>query len=83
MPHPTAPRHVDATVAFDDVLVERWHHTPCVLCQAARPGHDILWMASETGFVAMFPLCQRCQRRPDKPVQLAHASQARLHPEEP
>jgi hypothetical protein len=34
MPAPTAPRCLDATVAFDDVLVERWHHAPCVLCQA-------------------------------------------------
>ena len=82
MPEPTFPRHMDETVAFDDILVNRWHRSPCVLCHAPRPGHYVLWMELETGFVAMFPLCQACYQRPDKPVQLAHAMQRRLHPEE-
>jgi len=82
MPAPPSPRSLDATVAFDDLLMERFSHSPCVLCQATRPGHSVLWMERETGFVAMFPLCQPCHRRPDKPVQLAYAMQRRLHPEE-
>jgi hypothetical protein len=82
MPDLASPRCVDALVAFDDLLVARWHRTPCVLCQAAQPGYYVLWMELETGFVAMFPLCQSCHRRPDTPVQLAYAMQRRLHPEE-
>ena len=30
MADPASPRRVDATVAFDDLLVARWHRTPCV-----------------------------------------------------
>jgi hypothetical protein len=82
MADPTSPRRVDATVAFDDLLVARWHRTPCVLCQAAQPGHYVLWMERETGCVAMCPLCRSCHRRPDQPVQLASAMQRRLDPEE-
>jgi len=77
-----APRPIDETVAFDDLLVNRWRRSPCVLCQHAAPGYYVLWMENETGFVAMFPLCQTCQRRPDKPEQLAYAMHRRLHPEE-
>ena len=72
---------MDATVMLDDLLLERFFRSPCVLCQATRPGHYVLWMERETGFVALFPLCQPCHRRPDKPVQLAHALQRRLHAE--
>jgi hypothetical protein len=43
----------------------------------------VLWMELETGFVAMFPLCQPCHRRPDKDIQLAYALQRRLHAETP
>ena len=82
MPAPTSSRHIDETVAFDDTLLERWYHSPCVLCHAPRPGHYVLWMERETGFVMMFPLCQPCQRRPDKHLELVHAMQRRLHPEE-
>jgi hypothetical protein len=82
MADPTSPRRVDAIVAFDDLLVDRWHRTPCVLCQRAAPGYYVLWMEIETGFVAMFPLCQSCHRRPDTSIQLAYAMQRRLHPEE-
>ena len=82
-PAPAAPRHIDETVAFDDLLMERWSRSPCVLCHESRPGHYVLWMDLETGFVMMFPLCQRCQRRPDRSLQLAAAVQRRLHPEEP
>ncbi len=83
MPEPVSPRHIDETVAFDDLFVNRWHRSPCVLCHAPRPGHYVLWMELETDFVVMFPLCQPCQRRPNKPVALAYAMQRRLHPEEP
>ena len=82
MLEPGSPCHRDETVAFDDLLVERWHRAPCVLCQHAAPGYYVLWMEHETGFVAMFPLCQTCQRRPDKHAELAYAAQRRLHPEE-
>ena len=82
MPEPTFPRHIDETVAFDDLFVNRWQHSPCVLCHAPRPGYYVLWIEFETGFMMIFPLCQPCQRRPDKPVQLADAMQRRLHPEE-
>ncbi len=82
MPEPVSPPHIDETVAFDDLLVQRWYRSPCVLCHAPQPGYYVLWMEYETGFVAMFPLCQACQRHPDKAVQLAYAMQRRLHPEE-
>jgi len=82
MPEPTPWRHIDETVAFDDLLVNRWHRSPCVLCQSPRPEGYVLFMEGQTGFVAMFPLCQPCYRRPDKPVQLTDAMQRRLHPEE-
>ena len=82
MPAPAAPLSMDATVAFDDLVVERWHHIPCLMCQAARPGHDLLWRERETGFIPMFPLCQRGQRRPDHSDELAHAIQSWLHAEE-
>jgi hypothetical protein len=82
MPEPVSPPHIDETVAFDDLFVNRWRRSPCVLCQRADPGYYVLWKEVETGFVAMFPLCQPCQRRPDKSVQLAYAMQRRLHPEE-
>ena len=82
MPEPAFPRHIDETVAFDDLLVHRWQRSPCVLCHALRPENYVRWMERETGFVALFPLCQQCQRRPDKSLQLAYAMQRRLHPEE-
>ena len=82
MLEPTFPRHIDETVAFDDTLLERWYHSPCVLCHAPRPGHYVLWMERETGFVAMFTICQSCQRRSTLADELAHAMQRRLHPEE-
>ena len=81
MPEPVSPHHIDETVAFDDLFMNRWHPSPCVLCQAPRPGHYVLWMEIATGFVAMFPLCEACQRHPEKPVELAYAMQRRLHSE--
>ena len=78
-----APRPIDETVAFDDLIVNRWQRSPCVLCHASRPGRYVLWQEIETGFVVMFPLCEVCFRRPDRPDQLAYAIQRRLHPEEP
>jgi hypothetical protein len=81
-PAPAAQRPRDETVAFDDLLLERWSRSPCVLCHVSRPGHYVLWLEIETGFVAMFPLCQLCQRRPTQQVELASAMQRRLHPED-
>ncbi len=69
---------MDATVAFDDLLLERGFRSPCVLCQCAEPGYYVLWMVHRTGFVAMAPLCLSCQRHPDTPRRLAHAIQRRL-----
>ena len=77
-----SPHYRDEAVAFDDLLVERWHRAPCVLCQHAAPGYYVLWREHATGFVAMFPLCQPCQRRPNARAELASAVQYRLHPEE-
>ena len=82
MADPTSPRRVDATGAFDDLFVARWHRSPCVVCQRAAPEHYVLWLEIETGCVALVPLCQACHRRPDTPVQLASAMQRRLHPED-
>ena len=53
-----------------------------LLCHTPRPGYYVLWMERASGFVAMFPLCESCARRPDKPLQLAYAMQRRLHPED-
>ena len=83
LPAPVSPRRMDATVAFDDLLIERWHRSPCVLCQAPRPGHYGLWLERETGFMVILPLCPRCDRRPERAVAMAHALQDRLHPEAP
>ena len=82
-PAPAAPRPRDETVAFDDLLLERWSRRPCVLCHAPHPGYYVLWINLETGFVMLFPLCQPCQRRPDRSLQLADAMQRQLHPEAP
>ena len=82
-PVPAAPRPRDETVAFDDLLLERWSRSPCVLCHTPRPGYYVLWMDHETGFVMLCPLCQPCQRRPDRALQLADAMHRQLHPEEP
>jgi hypothetical protein len=78
MPALPPPRAVDATVAFDDLLLERFFRSPCGLCQHAEPGYYVLWMVDITGFVAMVPLCQSCQQHPDTPGRLAHAMQRRL-----
>jgi hypothetical protein len=78
MPDLPPPRAVDATVAFDDLLLERFFRSPCVLCQPAAPGYYVLWMVPITGCVAMVLLCPPCQRHPDTPGRLAHAMQRRL-----
>ncbi len=83
MSEPVSPPPIDETVAFDDLFVQRWYRSPCILCQHAAPGHYVLWMNIQTGFVSMFTLCATCQRRPDKPHQLSYAMQRRLYPEEP
>ena len=49
---------------FDDLLVQRWLRSPCLLCQTPRPGQYVLWQEIETGFVVMFPLCESCSPRP-------------------
>ncbi len=69
---------MDATVAFDDLLLERCFWSPCGHCQRAEPGYYVLWMVPRTGFVAMVPLYLSCQRHPDTPGRLAHAIQRRL-----
>ena len=78
MPDLTPPRPMDATVAFDDLLLERFLRSPCILCQRAAPGYYVLWMVESTGFVTMVLLCASCQRHPDTPGRLAHAIQRRL-----
>ena len=80
---PTSPHPIDETVAFDDLFVNRWRQSPCVLCHTPRPGHYVLWMERETGFVMMFPLCPRCRRRSDISLQLAYVMHRQLHPEDP
>jgi hypothetical protein len=79
MPERPAPRCVDATVAFDDTLVLRFMELPCVLCQCANPRYYVWWQDSETGYVMMFNLCERCHQRPDKAVQLTEAMWRRMH----
>jgi hypothetical protein len=82
-PAPAAPCPSNETVAFDDLFMERWSRSPCVLCHVSPPGHSVLWLELETGYVVMFPICQPCQRRPNMHGELAYAMQRRLHPEAP
>jgi len=49
MPEPTSPHHIDETVAFDDLFVNRWRRSPCVLCHTPQPEHYVLWMELEDG----------------------------------
>ena len=81
MPGQPSPRCIDATVAFDDTLVLRFTHLPCVLCQCTNPGNFVWWQDTETGFVMMFMLCERCHQRPDKAARLTDVMACRLRRE--